>query len=188
MLKFLSSRQLLFCVDFSPASLAAVPYCPVGDINNILATLKQCPNYQLDKYHMNCGLRTRLLPIVEYIQAMLSSNVLAVTNISWRKNRTATAWAKDDEKNERDDNREPFRFTRSLSSDQRLRFEGAMATDRMAKQLFTAKAWDWTPGTETSGTEIRTLNGDFGGHGAAGGKLSDTPSLTGQTSVQRWQT
>ena len=38
-----------------------------------------------------------------------------------------------------------FRFTRSLSNDQRLRFEGAMAADRMAKDLFTANAWDWTP-------------------------------------------
>lgn len=142
MIKFLSAKELLFFVDFSPASLDAVPDCPVGDINHILATLKQCSNYQIDKNHTNCGLRTRLLPIVEYIQTMLSSNVVACTTSSWRKNRSATTWITDEK---HDGDQHPFRFTRALAGDQRLRYEGAMAADRMAKHLFTAKSWDWTP-------------------------------------------
>jgi len=145
MIKFLSTKGLLYFVDFSPASLDRVPDCPVGDINNILAALKQCPSYQIDKNHTNCGLRTRLLPIVEYIQTMLSSNIIAVTTSSWRKNRTAATWAPDDEKRHRDQDEQSFRFTRSLAGDQRLRYEGALAADRMAKQMFTATTWDWTP-------------------------------------------
>lgn len=38
-----------------------------------------------------------------------------------------------------------FRFTRAVATDQRLRFEGAMAADKMARDLFTADGWDWTP-------------------------------------------
>lgn len=38
-----------------------------------------------------------------------------------------------------------FRFTRAIAGDQRLRYEGAMSADRLARELFTADAWDWTP-------------------------------------------
>ena len=31
-----------------------------------------------------------------------------------------------------------------MATDQRLRYEGALAADRMAKALFTADEWDWT--------------------------------------------
>lgn len=43
-----------------------------------------------------------------------------------------------------------FLFTRSVASDQRLRHDGAMAADRIARELFTADDWDWTPEEDTS--------------------------------------
>lgn len=38
-----------------------------------------------------------------------------------------------------------FRFTRAVATDQRLRYEGALGADKMARDLFTADGWDWTP-------------------------------------------
>ncbi|CAK7209556.1 hypothetical protein SCUCBS95973_000480 [Sporothrix curviconia] len=89
--KFLFHKDLVFLHDFSstvmvrgrgqrrisPADYAAV------DINHILAMLKQCPAYQLDKHHVNCGLRTRILPILEYIQAMLGASAVGLHRHEW---------------------------------------------------------------------------------------------------------
>lgn len=146
MIKFLVRKHLLYLVDFSPASVDSVPDLAPVDINHILATLKQCQIYQVDKHHTNCGLRNRILPIVEYIQTMLSSNVVAISRVAWKKTRSTVTWIPT-EKDQiaRDESERPFRFTRSVAGDQRLRFEGAMAADRLARDLFTAQSWDWTP-------------------------------------------
>jgi len=161
MVKFLAQRHLLFLVDFSPASLDSVVDYSAVDVHHLVATLKQCPSYQIDGNHSNCGLRTRMLPILEYILTMLSSGVVAIARPAWRDSRAATTWipaprtkkGKVDarpwvsgaEDGDHEGDSLTFRFTRSLATDQRLRYEGAMAADRMAKQLFTAAAWDWTP-------------------------------------------
>ncbi|KJR85366.1 uncharacterized protein SPSK_08798 [Sporothrix schenckii 1099-18] len=197
--KFLFHKDLLFLQDFSstvmskgrtqqpclsPADYAAV------DVHHILSTLKQCPAYQLDKHHVNCGLRTRILPILEYIQTMLAASAVGLHRHDWMAVRHGKAsWlaaaeaaglldgdgcAEDGDDSDIDgdgtdgnDDRTPsfgkpasgsavtaktdqytpqvFRFTRSLAGDQRLRYEGSIAADRMARQLFTARRWNWTP-------------------------------------------
>jgi hypothetical protein len=144
MVKFLVSRGLLFLVDFSSNSMHTVQDYAAVDIVDIIATLKQCPSYQIDQNHTNCGLRTRILPILEYIQAMLSSNVVSISRQAWSKDRETASWYPEEEA---DDKAKPrvFRFTRAMVTDQRLRYEGAMAADRMAKALFRADQWDWTP-------------------------------------------
>ncbi|KAL8354338.1 hypothetical protein RB601_003955 [Gaeumannomyces tritici] len=143
MIKFLSSKKLLFLVDFSSTSFERVAEFGTTDINHIISLLSQVPSYQVDRHHTNCGLRTKILPILEYIKAMISSNVLSIPRREWKNARATQSWMQsgDDEKQER----QPFRFGRSAASDDRLRYEGAMATDRMARQLFTAKSWDWSP-------------------------------------------
>lgn len=147
MLKFFTSKDLLALVDFGPSSLEALPDSSTLDLEDLLNTLRQCPNYQVDKNHTNCGLRTRLEPIVEYVQAMLSSAVVAVTHAEWKKNRAACSWLEAAEKRSPDtpDDKVTFRFTRGLATDQRFRYEGAMYADKMARSLFTADAWDWSP-------------------------------------------
>ncbi len=145
MVKFLASKDLLFLVDFSPASLDSVRDYSAMDVNHVLTIMRQCPSYQIDPHHTNCGLRTRLLPVLDYIQSMLSSNIVGVVHRSWGNDRAASTWVSDSQGDDAEDGRTEFRFTRSLSGDQRLRFEGAMATDRMARRLFTATEWDWTP-------------------------------------------
>ena len=154
MIRFLAQKDLLFLVDFSPNSLDSVKDYSVLEVGHILATLKQVPSYQIDKNHTNCGLRTRILPILDYIQTMLSSNIVSISRRQWKENRSSTSWLPADDESSKDHRGKVFRFTRSVASDQRLKFEGAMAADRMARDLFTAKEWDWTPEDE-SGSQTR---------------------------------
>ncbi|KXX73828.1 hypothetical protein MMYC01_201199 [Madurella mycetomatis] len=143
MIKFLVSRDLLFLVDFSSKSMDSIQDYATVDIVHVLATLRQCPNYQIDTNHHNCGLRTRILPILDHIQAMLSSNIVSISRPAWSKDREAASWQQPEGGADKHEPRE-FRFTRSVARDQRLRYEGSMAVDRMAKALFTADRWDWT--------------------------------------------
>ena len=145
-IKFLAARDLLFLSDFASDPFATPSQQPdyaTVDIGHVLASLKQCPNYQIDKNHTNCGLRTRILPILEYIQAMLSAGVVAVAREGWRRDREAVAWSAGTEEEE-GKKKKVFEWTRGVATDKRLRYEGALAADRMARALFTAGGWDWT--------------------------------------------
>ncbi|KAG6264905.1 hypothetical protein E4U49_001333 [Claviceps purpurea] len=163
MLKFFLSRNLLSLADYAPSSLDNLPdMSALLDIEDLLSTLKQCPSYQVDRHHLNCGLRVRIDPIVDYVKAMLAATVVSLPLGDWKKRRGDVSWmvgdgpegaakrrsnghfksrsAADD-----DDEKRVFKFTRALASDQRLRYEGNMYADGMARRLFTAVAWDWTP-------------------------------------------
>jgi hypothetical protein len=143
MLKFLTGKGLLFLVDFSPASLDAVPDTSMLDVEELLRTLQQSPSYQIDKNHTNCGLRIRIDAIVTYIRAMLATNVVSISPVDWTKRRAEVSWASAKDGKAREP--KSFAFTRALANDQRLRYEGALYADQMARELFTADAWDWTP-------------------------------------------
>ncbi|KAK3683899.1 hypothetical protein B0T22DRAFT_265030 [Podospora appendiculata] len=145
MVKFLVSRGLLFLADFSPSGSvdAAQDAFATVDINHIIAVLKECPSYQIDKNHTNCGLRTRVLPIFDYIKAMLHTQAVSINGTTWAKDRELSSWLAAEAAP--DEQTRVFRFTRSIATDQRLRHEGLMAADRFAKALFTADEWNWTP-------------------------------------------
>lgn len=49
-----------------------------------------------------------------------------------------------DDGGKRERGRKVFRFTRGMTTDQRFKYEGALAADRIARALFTADEWDWT--------------------------------------------
>ncbi|OAQ73057.1 hydroxyproline-rich glycoprotein-like protein [Pochonia chlamydosporia 170] len=151
MLKFLMSKDLLFLVDFAPTSVDNIPDTSMIDIDELLGTLKQCPNYQVDKHHMNCGLRIRIEPILDYVRAMVGAGVVAIPLADWKRRRGDVSWMgglrdlKNGTAREEDEDRKAFAFTRALANDQRLRYEGAMYADKMARKLFTSDTWDWTP-------------------------------------------
>ncbi|KAH6851255.1 hypothetical protein B0I37DRAFT_397209 [Chaetomium sp. MPI-CAGE-AT-0009] len=155
MVKFLCSRNLLFLTSFAPSPFPpspstsstapeAAPDISTIDIGSILATLKQCPAYQIDKNHTHCGLRARALPAVEYVQAMLASGAVSIARQAWVRDREGAAWQRLQGGVDGGGMRKVFRFTRGLATDQRLRMEGAMAVDRSARALFTADEWDWS--------------------------------------------
>ncbi|EFY86745.1 hypothetical protein MAC_07246 [Metarhizium acridum CQMa 102] len=149
MLKFLLSKDLLHLVDFAPSSVDSVPDTSMVDIEELLGTLKQCPNYQIDKHHTNCGLRIRIDPILDYVTAMVGAGVVAIPLADWKRRRADVSWLneKGGLRNDGDVEEGPnaFAFTRALATDQRLRYEGAIYADRMARRLFTADTWNWTP-------------------------------------------
>lgn len=169
MVKFLVSKSLLSLTTFAPSTATAatplashVDFAAV-DLHSILAALKKCPTYQIDRNHTNCGLRTRIGPVVEYVTRMLSAGSVQINLAGWKAERRATSWAKstppasaagefvvptiggEDGATKASKGARIFRFTRAVANDQRLRYEGAMAADKMARELFTADGWDWTP-------------------------------------------
>lgn len=139
------SRGLAALVDFGPGSLDAIPDAPTLDVEELLAALKQCPGYQVDKFHTNCGLRTRLGPILDYIRAMLSAGCVSVSLADWRDHRDEVSWAAVKAAADPDDGNAAFLFTRAMASDNRIRYEGQLFVNRAARALFTAETWNWTP-------------------------------------------
>lgn len=147
MIKFLVSKNLLYLVDYSASSINTVPDASSVNIDELLGTLRQCPNYQIDKNHTNCGPRVRIGPILDYIQSMLSASVVSLSHADWKNRREMASWVPDQGSDTAngDEEKNAFLFTRSVANDQRLRYEGALYVDKMAKQLFTSQAWNWTP-------------------------------------------
>jgi hypothetical protein len=144
MLKFLTNKNLFFLVDFSPSSLDLVADTSLLPVDTVLATLRQCPGYQIDKNHTNCGLRTRMLPLLDFIQALLTANSVPIARAAWKNDRQATAWLPSGNGEVDEDGTKPFSFTRSMAGDQRLRFEHTLGADKFAKEVFTASGWNWS--------------------------------------------
>lgn len=192
MVKFLTHKGLLSLIDFSPRSLinpnpnpgsggtAGIGSAgPLVSVEAVLAALRQCPAYQVDKHHSNCGLRARLLPLLDFVQGLLSAGSVPLARAAWARDRGAVAWlarggwggggggggggsgggirggegrgrGKDGDDDDDSDagagagGARPFRFTRSMLGDQRLRFEHALGADKFARAVFTATSWDWT--------------------------------------------
>ncbi|KAK6202015.1 hypothetical protein LQW54_009147 [Pestalotiopsis sp. IQ-011] len=145
-IKFLSTKNLFFLVDFSPNSLNLIADTSMLHIDTILATLRQCTAYQIDKHHTNCGLRTRMMPILDFLKALLSTSSVPLSRLPWRNDRQRIAWlpSEDELQDVTLQQDKPFQFTRGMQSDQRLRFEHAMGAEKFARDVFTASSWNWS--------------------------------------------
>jgi hypothetical protein len=166
MIKFLTKKDLLLLTPFQATS----PYGPEciwpkaysGDLLDIVRTLRKCPNYQIDKNHGHCGLRTRIFPMLEYIEAILMTAV-GLGGPRWKTDRMEETWAVERKKNggEKRSARKPFVVNgEAAGEDERGRtfvFTEAMmfANDKAAKALFTAEKWNWSKENEDSDGGIR---------------------------------
>ena len=177
MIKFLTKKNLLSLIPFQAAS----PYDPeyiwpeayTGDIENIIATLRQCPSYQIDKNHGHCGLRSRILPMLDYVGGMVEGGV-GMRVMRWKTDRGGQSWAsvkkvnmvghEAQSRNERrpfvvggeavgeDDKGKTFDFMKDRGS---MEFGGSsMNVDKAAKALFTAENWVWTTEREDDGMRL----------------------------------
>lgn len=61
-----------------------------GHLYNILETLRQIPEYQIDTNHKHCGVRTRLIPLLDLVEELLPSTGICAD--CWTRNRAAYAW------------------------------------------------------------------------------------------------
>ncbi|KAF1986795.1 hypothetical protein K402DRAFT_354886 [Aulographum hederae CBS 113979] len=70
------------------------PY--LGDIDRLIESLRQCPTYQIDGNHAHCGLRTRLIPLLDLIQSHLSMDAgslgVGLCGECWQKRREEYCW------------------------------------------------------------------------------------------------
>ena len=108
-----------------------------GDIDVLIQILRQCPSYQIDSNHRHCGMRSRIIPPLDYIQSMLTSSI-GIDRRGWKTDRSSTSW-------EHKDNEDVFRFTKRVSNDPRIKVDGLLVGSRHAQALFTASDWDWNP-------------------------------------------
>ncbi|KAJ4987107.1 hydroxyproline-rich glycoprotein [Stagonosporopsis vannaccii] len=68
-----------------------------GDIERLLSTLRQTSSYQIDSNHAHCGLRVRLMPLLDMLQDQLSLSSgnadIGVCGDCWVSNRSEYAWS-----------------------------------------------------------------------------------------------
>lgn len=73
------------------------PVYYLGDIERLLASFRQCSNYQIDANHAHCGLRSRLLPLLDLIQNQLSLETgsldIGICAECWHNDRSGYAWS-----------------------------------------------------------------------------------------------
>ncbi len=135
MIKFFGSKDIFQFVSpiYVPEDFEyPEPYS--GDIDSLIGELRKCPSWQYDKNHAHCGLRTRLIPALDYIQSILGQGV-GIDWKSWKRDRLAATWEGGGEKGPR--------LTRSVMGNARLKVQGLMGS-KMARELFTGVKWDWT--------------------------------------------
>lgn len=160
MIRFLTKKDLLSLIPFQAISPDDVDYlwpdAYSGDIENLIGLLRQCPSYQINQYHSHCGLRTKLLPALEYIQSCIESGVgikLGRSKSDWindswcRNNSTATKksfWVgagDGDEKDVAGGKTDTFDFA-TVKSIATWGLNDLWA-EKSAKAIFTAEKWNW---------------------------------------------
>lgn len=68
----------------------------LGEIERLLTSLRQCSNYQVDSNHAHCGLRSRLLPLLDLISNQLTLEAgsldIGICLDCWNHHRDEYAW------------------------------------------------------------------------------------------------
>lgn len=68
-----------------------------GDIEKLLSTLRQTTSYQVDSNHAHCGLRVRIMPLLDLLQDHLSlvtgNSDIGICGECWNDHRSDYAWS-----------------------------------------------------------------------------------------------
>jgi hypothetical protein len=69
----------------------------LGDIERLLLALRQCSNYQVDSNHAHCGLRSRILPLIDFVQNQMNLDTgsldIGLCADCWADRRKEYAWS-----------------------------------------------------------------------------------------------
>lgn len=69
-----------------------------GDISRLVDSLRQCPSYQIDNNHSHCGLRTKIIPLLDLLQSCIGGNATqydcSICGECWRERRAEYAWSR----------------------------------------------------------------------------------------------
>lgn len=83
-------ENIIITNENNPSSKADVPAVYDGDIHLLLDRLKQIPEYQVDRNHSHCGIRTKLVPLADLIAACTLQ--VGICGECWAEDRHAHAW------------------------------------------------------------------------------------------------
>ncbi len=168
MIKFLTRKDLLTLVPFQSVSPYDAEYiwpdAYTKDIDQLIIMLRQCPSYQIDKNHSHCGLRSKLLPALDYIKSCIDTGL----GIKLTRSKTGSAFeswiravepAKNNHKRAWVGNGDPTMNADGKGSKRTFDFAsvrpkmawGSTSGDNFSKELFTAEEWNWV--TEAEGSE-----------------------------------
>ncbi|KAF2168305.1 hypothetical protein M409DRAFT_21742 [Zasmidium cellare ATCC 36951] len=100
-----------------------------GDIFNLVDLLRQVPEYQIDRNHSHCGIRTRLIPLLDLITESLY--FIGICPECWSQSRIEHAWM---------EGKPPLTWKRQSH---RLRNSGHKELHANVGALFTATDRDW---------------------------------------------
>lgn len=68
-----------------------------GDIDRLIESMRQCSSYQIDRNHAHCGLRVRLLPLLDLVQNQLNLEAgsldIGICSDCWNSQRQLYAWS-----------------------------------------------------------------------------------------------
>ncbi|RFU27721.1 hypothetical protein B7463_g8625, partial [Scytalidium lignicola] len=154
MVKFFTNKDLLSLVPISATNPEDPEYiwpdAYSGDIEGLIGILRQCPSYQIDKNHSHCGLRTRLLPVLDYIQNCIETGT-GINASLWKTDRPSRTWIQ--EKATKGNRRKAFVVDdKEVGVEKRIfEFKGrnalrfnSMGSEKLARELFTADSWNWS--------------------------------------------
>lgn len=126
MIKFLSRKGTMTMEStFDPTPEELEPYN--GNLSDIVTRLRECTSYQIDENHTHCGLRTRLIPILNSLELGQAAICLSC----WEEDRVKESWLESPEGGRWVFNKQ------SLTK--------GCEEHRKAKALYTADRRDWTP-------------------------------------------
>lgn len=101
-----------------------------GDVYTLLDTLRQVPEYQIDRNHTHCGIRTRVVPLLDLIAECLL--YVGICPDCWTEDLMGYAWM---------DAKRPLLWKRQTF---RLRFQGHWNGHADLRAMFTASERDWS--------------------------------------------
>ncbi|KAN0098524.1 hypothetical protein V8E51_014187 [Hyaloscypha variabilis] len=174
MVKFLTKKGLLSLIPFQSVppedSEYIWPEAYSGDVDYLINMLRQCPSYQIDHNHGHCGLRTKLLPALDFdvratgLGIRLTPSKNGPVFDSWVPQSTPKkSFYVADEKGQDVDvagsSSKEFQF--ALVRSKMVWATGNNSNmEKSAKALFTAEKWDWVTEPESnskSGIGVRPL-------------------------------
>ncbi|CZT19794.1 uncharacterized protein RCC_05650 [Ramularia collo-cygni] len=101
-----------------------------GDLNVLIDLLKQAPEYQIDSFHHHCGLRTKLIPLLDMVNECLAH--VGICQECWSQARVEHSWM---------DTKKPLLWRRQLL---RLRTPVHQELHNNVRAVFTAVDRDWS--------------------------------------------
>ncbi|KAK3651658.1 hypothetical protein LTR56_005466 [Elasticomyces elasticus] len=100
-----------------------------GDATVLLESLRQVPEYQIDRHHSHCGIRTQILPLLDLLGECLLR--VGICGDCWTDSRAQYAWM---------DAKKPLLWKRQAFS---LRGQGHANHHADLRAMFTATDRDW---------------------------------------------